>query len=87
MPITQSAKKALRGSKRKRVFNVRRKEAASDFIKKIRKLVAEKKIAEAKAILPSAYQAIDKAAKIGYIKKNNASRKKSRISALIKKAS
>lgn len=87
MPITQSAKKALRGSKRKRVFNVRRKEAASDFIKKIRKLVAEKKVAEAKAILPSVYQAIDKAAKIGYIKKNNASRKKSRISALIKKAS
>lgn len=86
MPITQSAKKALRGSKRKRVFNVRRKEAASEFIKKIRKLVAEKKVAEAKAILPSVYQAIDKAAKIGYIKKNNASRKKSRISALIKKA-
>ena len=86
MPITQSAKKALRGSKRKRIVNVRRKDVMSDFIKKVRKLIAEKKVAEAKAILPSVYQAIDKAAKIGYIKKNNASRKKSRISALIKKA-
>ena len=86
MPITQSAKKALRGSKRKRVFNIRRKEAASEFIKKIKKLVAEKKVAEAKAMLPSVYKALDKAAKIGYIKKNNASRKKSRISAFIKKA-
>lgn len=86
MPITQSAKKALRGSKRKRVFNVRRKDAVSEVIKNIRKLVSEKKVSEAKAMLPSAYKAIDKAAKIGYIKKNNASRKKSRISALIKKA-
>ena len=86
MPITQSAKKALRGSKRKRVFNIRRKEAVNEVIKKIRKLVAEKKLMEAKSMLPSVYQAIDKAAKTGYIKKNNASRKKSRISALIKKA-
>lgn len=86
MPITQSAKKALRGSKRKRVFNVRRKEAVSEVIKKIRKLVSEKKIAEAKAMLPLAYKAIDKCAKVGYIKKNNASRKKSRISAIIKKS-
>jgi small subunit ribosomal protein S20 len=86
MPITQSAKKALRGSKRKRIYNIRRKDAVSDILKKIKKLVAEKKVAEAKAMLPSAYQAIDKAAKIGYIKKNNASRKKSRISTLIKKA-
>lgn len=87
MPITQSAKKALRGSKRKKVFNVRRRNVMNDIIKKIKKLVAEKKVSEAKVILPSVYQAIDKAAKIGYIKKNNASRKKSRISAFIKKAS
>lgn len=87
MPITKSAKKALRGSKRKRIYNIRRKDAVSDVLKNIKKLVAKKKVAEAKAMLSSAYQAIDKAAKVGYIKKNNASRKKSRISALIKKAS
>lgn len=86
MPITKSAKKALRGSKRKRVFNVHRKDVVSDIVKKIKKLVSEKKAIEAKAMLPEAYQALDKAAKIGYIKKNNASRKKSRLSAFIKKA-
>ena len=87
MPITQSAKKALRGSKRKRVFNIRRRDAVSEVIKKIKKLVTEKKMTEAKAMLPSVYKAIDKSAKIGYIKKNNASRKKSRLSLLVKKAS
>ena len=86
MPITQSAKKALRGSKRKRVYNIRRRDAVSEVIKKIKKLVAEKKVSEAKAMLSSAYKAIDKSAKIGYIKKNNASRKKSRLSAFLKKA-
>lgn len=87
MPITQSAKKALRGSKRKRVYNIRRKDAMSEAIKKIKKLVAEKKITDAKSFLPTVYQAIDKAAKIGYIKKNNASRKKSRISLFVNKVS
>lgn len=86
MPITKSAKKALRGSKRKRVVNVHRKDAVSDVIKKIKKLVSEKKAIEARAMLSDAYQALDKAVKIGYIKKNNASRKKSRLSAFIKKA-
>ena len=80
------SKKALRGSKRKRVNNIHRKDAISDILKKIKKLVSEKKAVEARAMLPDAYQAIDKAAKIGYIKKNNASRKKSRLSAFIKKA-
>jgi len=37
--------------------------------------------------LSKVYKDIDKAAKKGVIKKNTASRKKSRISALIKKAS
>ena len=35
-------------------------------------------------MLPSAFQAIDKAAKKGVIKKNNASRKKARLSRLVK---
>jgi small subunit ribosomal protein S20 len=37
-------------------------------------------------ILSKAFQAIDKAAKRGVIKKNTASRKKSRLAAEIKKA-
>ena len=85
MPITSSAKKALRASKIKHVYNVRRADEVSSEVKAIKKLVAEKKYKEAMKILPLAYAALDKAAKQGTIKKNNASRKKSRLSAMIKK--
>lgn len=86
MPITTSAKKALRASKRKRVFNLRRKNVLQDETKKVRKLIAGGKKDEAAKILPSVFQAIDKAAKRGVIKKNTASRVKSRIAqALAKK--
>ncbi|MFA6094831.1 MAG: 30S ribosomal protein S20 [Candidatus Paceibacterota bacterium] len=85
MPITTSAKKALRGSARKRVFNIRRKSALLDAVKDIKKIVASKSKDEALKLLPSVYQAIDKAAKRGIIKENTAARKKSRISAMIKK--
>lgn len=86
MPITSSAKKALRASDKKRVFNIRRKRAVADVVKEIRSLVAAKKVAEAKKLLPAAYKALDKAAKAHTLKDGNASRKKSRLSALIKKA-
>lgn len=86
MPIIQSAKKALRGSKRKQVFNLRRTRTMKAVVKETRELVAtDAKAAQKK--LTDAYQAIDKAAKRGLIKKNTASRKKSRLSKLIKKAS
>ena len=84
MPITQSAKKALRGSKRKKIINDRRKKIMKEEIKKIEKLAKEGKKAEAKKLLPKVYQAIDKSMKQGAIKKNNAARKKSRLSKIIK---
>ena len=83
MPITQSAKKAIRGSLRKRVFNDARKKAMKDTIKKLEKLAKTDKAAAAK-MLSGAYAAIDKAAKKGVIKKNNAARKKSRLVKLVK---
>jgi small subunit ribosomal protein S20 len=86
MAITSSAKKALRASEAKHVYNIRRADAVSSVIKKIKKLVADKKGGEAMKLLGEAYSAIDKAAKGGTIKKNNASRKKARLSAMIKKA-
>ena len=85
MPIIKSAKKALRGSEKKRVFNVRRKRAMKDSIKEIDKLVLAKGKKEAEAKLSEAYKAIDKAAKRGVIKKNTASRKKSRLAKMINK--
>ena len=87
MAITSSAKKAIRNSARKRLFNLARRDAYKDAIKNVRKFVAEKKIDEAKKALSGAYKAIDKAAKTNYLKKNAASRKKSRLAHLIAKAS
>ena len=84
MPITSSAHKALRVSARKRVFNDRRKNALKTAIKKIEKLVKTGQKAEAKKLLPVAYQAIDKAVKKGIIKSNNGARKKARLSRLTK---
>ncbi|MBX4215518.1 30S ribosomal protein S20 [Candidatus Parcubacteria bacterium] len=85
MALTSSAKKAIRVAARKRVFNDRRKKTMKELVKEVRSLVAEKKYAEAKKLLPEAYQAVDKAMKRGVIKKNAAARTKSRLSAAIKK--
>jgi small subunit ribosomal protein S20 len=78
MPITQSAKKAIRGSLRKKAYNDRHKRAMKEVIKKIEKLAKTDK-KEALKMLSSAFAIIDKASKKGVIKKNNAARKKSRL--------
>ena len=87
MPITKSAKKALRGSSQKRVYNLRRKEAIKKNTKLVKKTVSEKDMKSAAEVLKAAYKALDKAAKAGTIKKGAASRKKSRLAKLINKAS
>lgn len=86
MPITKSAKKALRAGEKKKVFNLRRKKSVEDAVKTVKKLVKEGKTKEANALLPKAYQALDKAAKGNTIKDGAAARKKSRLNALVKKA-
>ncbi|MBP9802759.1 MAG: 30S ribosomal protein S20 [Candidatus Pacebacteria bacterium] len=83
MPITKSAKKNIRVSGRKKAMNDRRKKVMKEVIKKIEKTAKTDK-KEAEKMLATAYQAIDKAAKRGIIKKNNASRKKSRLTKLVK---
>ena len=87
MPIIKGAKKALRASERKAVFNLRRKRVLKTEVKNIRDLVKEGKAEEAKKSLPAAYKALDKAAKMNTITKNEASRKKSRLARAIKKVS
>ena len=83
MPITKSAKKAIRVSSRKKSYNDNRKRAMKDVMKKFEKIAKTDK-KEAEKMLSVAYATIDKAAKKGVIKKNNASRKKSRLSRLVK---
>ncbi len=85
MAITSSAKKALRASSRKRVYNLRTKAAIDLPLKKFRKLILAKNTKEAEALVPSLYQALDKAAKRNLIKKNTAARYKSRIMSALKK--
>lgn len=83
MPITQSAKKAIRGSLRKKGYNDAKKRIMKETIKKFEKIVKKDKN-EAVKMLSNAFSVIDKAAKTGVIKKNNASNKKSRLSRLVK---
>ena len=85
MPITSSAKKAHRASLRKRVFNLQRKDKASHAVKSLKKLVALGKKKEAQAQMHLVQQALDKAVKGHTLDKNTASRKKSRLSKLVKK--
>lgn len=85
MPITTSAKKALRNSARKRVFNARAKNTLQDALKKFRKFVEAKNKGEAQKFMATLQKVLDKSAKTGLIKKNTASRKKARLSAILKK--
>lgn len=85
MAITKSAKKAIRSSARKRVFNLRRRTALHDTTKSLLKALSKKDVAGAEKLLPSAYKAIDKAMKRGVIKKNTAARKKSRLALALKR--
>ena len=83
MPITTSAKKALRGSKRKHVFNARKKDQVYKTVKKFKKLIAAKNVAEAEKMFPQIQKVLDKAGKTGLIKKNAVSRKKARLSKMV----
>ena len=85
MAITKSAKKAIRSSARKHVFNLRRKSALSDATKSLMKALAANDVKGAEKLLPAAYQAIDKAAKRGIVKSNTADRKKARLAAALKR--
>ena len=84
MSITRGAKKAHRSSQRKRVFNLRRKDKVSRSIKSLKKLVTAGKKKEAVAMIREVQSALDKAVKNKTLKKNTASRKKSRLSKLVK---
>lgn len=86
MAITSSAKKALRASAKKYVFNLRRMATLRTTTKSLTNALAAKDVAGAEKILPAAYAAIDKAYKRGIIKGNTAARKKSRLAAAIQKA-
>lgn len=86
MPLTTSAKKSLRQGLKRKARNLTYKNKIKSLLKKVRGLAAEKKIAEAKNLLPQVYKILDKAAKVGVIKKNTAARKKSRLAKAVAKS-
>ena len=79
MPITKSAKKALRQNLTNRSRNAAKKEAYKKAVKTFRKAAVSKKTGDAASDLAKAYQALDKAAKTNVITKNKAARLKSRL--------
>lgn len=85
MAITKSAQKALRQSETRRSLNKMYTKKMKDFIKEVISLIGEKKIEEANKLMPQIYKILDKAAKANVIKKNTASRRKSRLTKLISK--
>ncbi len=84
MANTASARKAIRVADRKRIVNDRLRKTMRKAVKEIKDLVRAKQVSEAKALLSTAYKAIDKAAKGGVIKQNTASRKKAYVSRITK---
>lgn len=84
MPRTKSAKKALRQSITKRSMNLAKTRSLKEAMKTHKKAVEMGK-EEALKTIPQVYKAIDKAAKTKLIKKNKASRLKSRLAKAIAK--
>ena len=86
MPNKKSGLKELRKTKKRTVTNLRKKRTIRDLAKTILKSIEDGEVEAAQKLFPEFQKQVDKAAKSNLIKKNNASRKKSRISARIKKA-
>lgn len=84
MPITKSAKKALRKSLKNRERNLGRRRTLAKTLKTFERLIKAKKTSEAKNYFPQVQKALDKAAKQRIIKPNKAARNKSRLSKLLK---
>ena len=85
MPRRRTSLKAQRKDKKRRLRNLKIKREIKKAIKKITAYLLAKNASEAKALLPSVFSKLDKAAKKGIIKKNNAARKKSRLSRMLLK--
>lgn len=83
MPHTHSAKKELRKNIKRKAQNEKRKNLIKSLRKEIKTLVLNKKVEEAKTLLPKLYKAADKAAKVNAIHKNKAARIKAQMANLL----
>ena len=83
--ITKSAKKAYRQNIKRHTKNIRVKKVLHDVLKRYKKSIQAGNLKDAKDQLSKVYKFLDKAAKVNLIKKNKASRLKSRLTKLIAK--
>ena len=83
MPITSSAIKAARQTETRRKRRQPFKTQMKTMIRAVTDLVKDKKLEEARKILPKAYKAIDTAAKKNIIHRKNADRKKSLMARMV----
>jgi len=83
MPVIKSAKKRVKTSLKRNARNREWKAKLKGSIKAFERLVAEGKAAEAENQLKETIKVIDTAAGKGIIHKNNAARKKSRLTRML----
>ncbi len=83
--ITKSAAKAYRQNIKRRAANIKKKDELRKVINNYKKLIISGNLESAKKELPNVYKKLDKSAKVNLIKKNKASRLKSRLTALLNK--
>jgi small subunit ribosomal protein S20 len=85
MANTYSALKRMRMEERRTVINRMRKTRLRHAIRSMRQLLNKKDAGAAQSLMPATFSAIDRAAKVGIVKKNTAARYKSRITANLKR--
>lgn len=85
MPNTESAKRALRKSLKRRIRNRAQRSALRTTVKKVRAAASPDNATEAREALQVAIKRIDQAAAKGLIHKNKAARDKSRLTRLVNK--
>lgn len=79
MPNIKSSVKSIKKDAKRHARNVFEKERLKKAQKQVLAAVAENNAEKAKELLPAAYKAIDQAAANNTIHKNNAARKKSKL--------
>ena len=86
MANIKSAKKRIKVAERRKEENRGKKSELATAIKKFRSLVAKQEYTEASTYLKEVFALIDSGASHNRLHKNNASRKKARLSSLLDKA-
>ncbi len=84
MPITKSAKKALKQSLKKHSRNEHFKDLYRETRKMFEKAIIAKNVADATAVISKLHSNIDKLVKKNVLHKNNGARKKSKFAIMLK---